>query len=337
MRILGTLLIALTVAAQPVLAQQEGVGPTAKENGTNAGHGTRIILLGTGGGPAARKYRSQPASLVVVDGRPYLVDAGEGVARQLAWAGFQPAQIGAIFITHHHIDHNAGLAPLMSLVWMSRNTMGGASPPTQIYGPPATKYLVDEALGYLSVSERIFSAGIKMKPAVAMFVAHDVAAAGPVYQDDKIRVTAVENTHFSVKSGTPRTGQDKSYAYRFDTPGRSIVFTGDTGPSEAVTKLAEGADVLVSEVIDEVATEKEIETQFHMPPEAAKQLVFHMVHEHLAPEEVGKMAAQAHVGAVVLTHFAPGLDSETDTTGYTAGVKAHFSGPVIAGKDLLEY
>jgi ribonuclease BN (tRNA processing enzyme) len=330
--------IAIIFGMHSAAAQQHVDNPTGKKaEMKTADHSTRIILLGTGGGPIARKYRSQPANLVVVDGRPYLVDAGAGVGRQLAWAGFQPSQLNAVFITHHHIDHNAGLGPLMSFIWMGRNTGGAFPAPIQIYGPAATKYLVGAALDYLSVSERIFSAGIKMKPAASMFVAHDIAAAGLVYQDDKIRVTAAENTHFSFKSGTDQTGQDKSYAYRFDTPGRSIVFTGDTGPSDAVTKLADGADVLVSEVIDEVATEKVIETNLHMSPEAAKQLVFHMVHEHLAPEEVGKLASRAHVGTVLLTHFSPGLDTETDMTNYTAGVRKYFSGPVIAGKDLLEY
>lgn len=302
-------------------------------------HVTRLILLGTGGGPIPRKLRSQPASLLVIDGRPYLIDAGAGVVRQLAWAGFEPHEIGTIFFTHLHFDHEAGLEPLMSFIWMDRNMHRMFSAhPVQIYGPPATRYLVHAALNYLSVSERIFLSELPGGPAAPMFQAHRFDRDGVVYRDHGVCVTAVQNTHYRFKPETPAyKAGDQSYAYRFDTPAGSVVFTGDTGPSQAVTRLAEGADVLVSEVIDEAAMARFGNRQAPLPPQADRQRSFHMLHEHLSPQEVGKMAAQAHVRMVVLTHIVPGLDNETDTSAYTEGVEKHYSGPVVAGKDLFEY
>lgn len=334
---------ALLAAAStlPNLAAAAVGGPAATAR--PAIHSTRIVLLGTAGGPVARKFRSQPATLLIVDGRPYLIDAGEGVVRQLAWAGVTPAQIAAIFFTHHHLDHDAGLEPLMGFIWSERNLERHAakSPaaPVQIYGPAATKFLVRTSLDFLSVSERTFNShGVIMPlPARTMFAAHDITHDGLVYQDDLIRVTAAENTHYHNLPGTAAyLAGDKSFSYRFDTPARSVVFTGDTGPCAAVTRLAQGADVLVSEVISEKFVEQLTRA---IPGQAKKReaLAFHMLNEHLIPEEIGKMAEKAHVGAVILTHIVPGLDSETDATAYTAGVRKYYSGPVIAGRDLLEY
>jgi ribonuclease BN (tRNA processing enzyme) len=304
-----------------------------------ATHATRLILLGTAAGPGVVRLRSEPANLLVVDGTPYLIDAGESVTRQLVLAGFQPARMRTIFITHHHVDHDAGLEPLISLEWFGRS-FAPSEAPAEIYGPPATKYLVGTALDYLSVSERIFRAGIPhMLPAKPMFEAHDIDHDGVVFQDNNVKVTAVENTHFSFKSETPDTGQDRSYAYRFDTKSGSVVFTGDTGPSRAVTKLAEGADVLVSEVRAPAPPTVTATAAPPAPGQAANpavaELMNHLEHEHLVPEEVGKMAARAHVKVVVLTHISP--STETDMTKFTAGVKKYFSGIVIPGSDFFEY
>jgi hypothetical protein len=74
-----------------------------------------------------------------------------------------------------------------------------------------------------------------------------------------------------------------------------------------------------------------------VPQQALAAVRFHMEQEHLTPEEVGKLAAKARVKTVVLTHFSPGLDGETDVSGYTTGVRKYFSGTVIAGQDLFEY
>jgi ribonuclease BN (tRNA processing enzyme) len=293
-----------------------------------AGGGTRLVLLGTAGGPIIRKFRSQPASLLIVKGTPYLIDAGAGTLRQLAWAGVRPRDLGAIFITHNHLDHNADVGSIISFNWVERR-----STPLPIVGPYGTAQLADAALAYFQASERIYGTERGEKFTSSDFVrARDITGPGLVYQDENIKVTAVENSHYS----TFDAGKDKSYAYRIDAADRSIVFTGDTGPSDAVAKLAQGADVLVSEVIDAESTIVAAATDTHEKIDMNSQLAVHMRQEHLAPEEIGKMAAKAGVKMVVLNHLAPGLDNETDMSGYSAGVRKYFKGPVIVGRDLLE-
>ena len=80
------------------------------------------------------------------------------------------------------------------------------------------------------------------------FHGHDVVL-GLVYQDDRVKVIAVENTHFHFPPGSRPDGKYRSYSYRFETPDRVVVFTGDTGPCDALTELAKNADVLVTEVM----------------------------------------------------------------------------------------
>ncbi|HLY05394.1 MAG TPA: MBL fold metallo-hydrolase [Rhizomicrobium sp.] len=306
-------------------------------------HSTRIVFLGTYGGPKAVKYRSQPATLLIVDKTPYLIDVGAGTDRQLAWAGVSHSDVKAVFITHHHIDHDGGLVSYMALTWFEKAWHHRSPIPVDIYGPPATGYLVHTALDYLSVSERIFRAGVPaLPPSDGMFPAHEIAKDGLVYSKAGVRVTAAQNSHFHFASHGPTGDIDKSYAYRFDTPSGSVVFTGDTGPSDAVAKLAEGADVLVSEVSDcsESSAPPRAVTYGAVvrPPDGLEaQEDFHLIHEHLAPEQVGAIAARAHVKTVILTHFVPGDDDETDPGKYTSGVRKTFSGTIIAAKDLFEF
>ena len=336
---LAPLALAATADALPATA---GTSPSLSP--APVAPSTRIILLGTTGGPGIKRRRSNPAALLVVNGRPYLIDAGAGVLHQLGLAGYAPWQVRTVFITHNHMDHNAGLEPLISYSWYSLNQNLGVTdarsplPPVQIYGPRSTTFLVDTALKFLSVSERIFQANYAdaYAPAAGMFVGHDLTRDGVFYDDGTVKVTAVENTHFHFQPGqlAYRMG-DKSYSYRFDTPNGSVVFTGDTGPSPAVAKLAQGADVLVSEVLDAELLKGQWLSQYHHPLSGATLL--HMQREHLTPEEVGKLAAQAGVKAVILYHIVPGLDTETDSTPYTAGVRRWFFGPVIQGTDRMEY
>lgn len=287
-----------------------------------------IVTLGTHGGPGLTRERSEPASLLIVDGRPYLIDCGVGTMRRLLEAGVNSATIGTIFITHDHPDHTLGLAGVMQNDFLT-DDFGPRSRSRKfsIYGPPPTAALVSAAYNYIRVAYSTFAAESLGASALGdPFEAHEIDHDGLVYQDDKIRVMAAENTHFRLMPAQYRARM-KSFAYRFETPHGAIVFTGDTGPSEPVQRLATGADVLVSEVID-------LGGGVAVPgaPNAGV-LAEHMRTEHMPMKDLGEMATKARVKVVLMIHFV-GVGSGDH---FVAGVKKYYSGPVFAGEDLARY
>ena len=294
--------------------------------------GTRLVTLGTTAGPPPRAHRAQSSNLLIVNGSLYVVDAGDGVARRLAKAGINVRDIGTIFLTHHHDDHTAGLGTLMSDAWDNQRTQ-----PINVYGPPRTEDLVKAAVQYFTISAEIRIAdGGRTVPIAQVFFGHDVAP-GMVYQDANIKVMAAENTHFEFHKGAA-AGKYKSYSYRFETPGRVIAFTGDTGPSDAVTELARGADLLVSEAnsVDERMQLLIRSGQWQaMTSDEQAGIKRQMAQGHLSPDVVGKMAARAGVKTVVLTHLTAKPDD--DYTPWVSEVKKYFPGQVLIAKDLMEF
>lgn len=294
---------------------------------TEPTNNTQILLLGTAGGPPLHKDRSEPSSVLIVDGRYYLIDCGIGTMRRLIRAGIRSDSIKTIFITHHHPDHDLGLVDVLANDYFEIGPADSTHPIT-IYGPPETKKLVKLAFDYIRIPYEVFSSeGIGPKKVASPFIVHENRHNGLVYRDDKIRVTVVENTHYRLMPAAKRK-ELKSFSYRIETPHGVIVFTGDTGPSDAVTRLAKGADVLVTEVLDRPTIDKHAD-------EMPKKLLAHMRQEHLSEQEVGKLASKAQVGAVLLHHFVPAAGVAPTT--FVAGVKKYYSGTVFAGSDLQRY
>ena len=305
------------------------VGQAAQTSPT----GTRVITLGTRGGPLPTKDRAQSSNLLVVNGTLYVIDAGDGLTRRIVQAGYDFRQVGKVFITHNHSDHTAGLATLMVSQWEFQRRE-----PLDIYGG-GVEALVNGAISYLTPNAEIRWAEGKRTPMADVFHGHNVAA-GLIYQDANVKVSATENTHFHFPVGSPPYGKYASYSYRFETPGRTIVFTGDTGPSPAVTELAHGADVLVTEVTTpEDVVEVFKRSGVWQAKTASEQEGFlrHMHEEHVTPEDVGQMAAKAGVKMVVMTHLGPTVTPGDDYARYIDAAKEYFSGQIVLAKDLMQF
>jgi ribonuclease BN (tRNA processing enzyme) len=320
------------------LASFRASGQTLTGPGPEDVAATRLVLLGTQGGPSVNLRRGQAANAVVVQGEPYLVDCGYGTLRALVESGLRYATVRKVFLTHLHDDHAIDVAALLSLQWTGRSTKQ-----TDVYGPYGTEALVAAALDYFKANTgiRTVDEGRSVRPE-SLFHGHDVAAASTpskVYVDERVRVTCIENTHFpeAAKAEMPY----RSVGYRFDTADRSIVFSGDTTYSKNLVELARNADIFVCEAMDVAQHDRLVrqakEADEKGAPNAA--LLHHVADTHSTTEQVGRMAAEAGVNTVVLNHLLPGsngpLSREVPDTTYIAGVRKFFDGQVIVGRDQM--
>ncbi|MGZ8311489.1 MAG: MBL fold metallo-hydrolase [Allosphingosinicella sp.] len=322
MRLAGlAAMLAMLAAGGAATAQPQAIRPV-------------FVTLGTAGGPIPNPVRSQPANAVVIGDDVILMDAGDGAAGRLAAAGLRLDQVRAVFLSHLHLDHTAGLAGVVGLRWM--NDMRG---PFRVYGPPGTQALVDGIVASMAPA-RIAGFGFDHgygSHAVRVDVT-ELGTSGPVEVLPGNTVSSVENSHYSYRPGSPQAAASKALSFRLEARGRSIVYTGDTGPSGAVTRLARGADLLVSEVQNLPALEETIRRFApDMTVEAHARLSEHLRLHHISPEQVGAMAAEAGVGGVVLTHLGPAPPPDRADPLFIPGVRTRYQGPVAVAVDLGRY
>jgi ribonuclease Z len=276
---------------------------------------THVVLLGTGT-PNPDPDRSGPGVAIVVDSSVYIVDAGPGIVRRVAaaqrktkFAALEMPKLTRAFITHLHSDHTLGLPDLMLSPWVI-----GRTAPLEVYGPPGTRNMVGHLLAaYAEDIQLRLHGGEPSNKTGYVTHAHDVRP-GVVYRDSLVTVTAFAVTH----------GQwAHAYGYRFDTPDRSVVLSGDTSPNDAVAAACNGCDVLVHEVISEA----------HLAIRTPDWQAYHRAYHSPAPE-VGRIAAKARPKLLVLYHELP---SDFDEKEMIGEIRRFFSGPVVAGKDLDVY
>jgi ribonuclease BN (tRNA processing enzyme) len=276
---------------------------------------TKLVLLGTGGGPMPKVTRSAPAQALVVDGVTYIVDCGNGVARQMAKARLGFRTLRAVFVTHHHSDHNADFGNLFLLLWA-----GGLDAPVDAFGPPPLISMTGQylALNAYDIATRIADEG--RPPLSPLIRAHEIVSAGEIYRDERVRVSCALVEHPPVVP---------AFAFRFDTADRSVVFSGDTAPCDSLVELARHADILVHEVLHEPSLDR---ICANLPN--ATRLRRHLLDSHTTQDQVGLVAREAGVKCLVLSHFVP-ADSVADATWREAAAR-HYDGPIVLGRDLME-
>lgn len=317
---------ALTVPAFAVGAQPACAEDAAKEvrQQLSKANGTKLVLLGTGGGPginAPGRTRRMTSHAIVSNGAAYMVDCGLGVTHQFARTGIEFSKLRGIFITHHHPDHNIEYGPLLVIGWIA-----GMPLTVRAYGPPPLKQMTIDFLRFAKTTVNFWAEDFKMKPLEAVEVT-EVSAAGSVMQDDNVKVTSALVEHPPVRP---------ALAYRFDFNDRSIAFSGDTVPLEAVAQLAKGADVLVHEAMYVPAVEAFVRNRIA----AGFQVKFdtfmaHMKADHSPLEDVGRIAQHAGVKTLVLSHLTPPApDTISDDTWRTPAGK-YFKGEIIVGHDMM--
>jgi ribonuclease BN (tRNA processing enzyme) len=277
---------------------------------------TRVVFLGTKGGPRVEGGRSNPANLVVVNGTPYVIDCGMGVSHQLAAAGVPLESIKYIFIGHHHSDHNLEYGNLVYNAWVT-----GLSTPVHSFGPKGLEAMTQTywELNKFDIETRIEDEG---RPDLRkLLIAKDITEDGVVLQTGDVKVTAFRTPHPPITD---------NFAYKFETPDGVIVFSSDTAYNPKLAEFAKGSDVLVHEALYVPWVDKLVTRVKN-----GATLKKHLLDSHTAAEDVGRIADAAGVKLLVMSHLVPGDLGVTDDQ-WLDEAKKTFKGRIIVARDLME-
>lgn len=288
-----------------------GAAPGARAPAADYSRGTHVVLLGTGT-PNADPDRSGPALAIVANDTAFLVDAGPGIVRRAAAAArrgvsaLDAPRLTRVFITHLHSDHTTGLPDLVFTPWVLERAA-----PLDVWGPPGIEDMAAhiEAAWAADVRRRID--GLQPQNATGWEIRAHVVMPGIVYRDANVTVSA-----FAV----PHEEWPQAFGYRFETPDRVIVVSGDTRASDAVVDACAGCDVLVHEVYSDAG----------FAGRAPEWRRYH-AQAHTSATELAALATRARPGLLVLTHqLLWGASVET----LLAEIRAGYDGAVVYGNDL---
>lgn len=274
---------------------------------------TKVVLLGTGT-PNADPTRHGPAVAIVVKDQAYVVDFGPGVVRRAAAAAakgitaLEPARLTRAFLTHHHSDHTIGYPDLILTPWVL-----GRNEPLVVYGPRGTQAMTDHILAAYAEDIRERREGLEPSNDQGHRVIVHEYTAGPIYADEQVRVEAFHVHH----------GSWPAFGFKFFTPERTIVISGDTRPFPGLAEHYRGCDVLIHEVYAVRGFAKR-------PPEWQR---YHS-NVHTSAHELAELANQARPGLLILTHQLFWGVTEDELV---AEIREHYAGPVVSGRDLDVY
>lgn len=276
---------------------------------------TVVILLGTGT-PYPDPRSQGPAVAVTVGPRLFLFDAGAGVARQMSAAGLpvRGGPVTALFLTHLHSDHTLGYPDLVLTSWVM-----GRRRSLRVVGPPGTRAMTDHLLAAWREDIAIRTDGLEHGAPGGYTVEVRETDGGVVYDSAGVRVTAIVVDHGSWAT---------AFGYRVETPDGIIVISGDTRPSAAVERAAQGANLLIHEVYPETRLGPE-------PRPGGEDWPEYMRAFHTSDRELGGIAARARPGVLILYHVVRMGASDDELR---AGIRAGgYTGKVVVGNDLARF
>ena len=280
----------------------------------------RVTLLGAGV-PTPTRRRFGSAYLLDVAGRCLLIDCGPAATFKLVQAGRQVPDVSMLLFTHHHFDHNADYPCFVLTRW----DQDVEQTPLRVFGPPPTTALTRtlfEAPDGAYVCD--WTARVEHPGSQRVFANRGgrLARTAPKIAAVDIDATfTLEEAGFSVRAADTVHAQPwlESVAYRIDSDGASIVFTGDTAPVDSVVELARGADMLICMCWD---TDRAME---------AEGLSGGMT----GTTSAGMIASRAGVGTLVLSHISAHLDSPAVREEGMRDVASVFDGRIVFGEELL--
>lgn len=291
--------------------------------------GLHVALCGTGS-PLPNAARAGACTVVIAGKHIFVVDAGEGGARNIALMGIPNARIERLFLTHFHSDHIDGLGPMMLLRW----TGAAATSPLPVHGPAGVEKVIAgfNAAYATDNGYRTAHHGPKIAPpegagATALPFALPEPGSGDtlaVFEEDGVKVTAIRVNHMPV---TPAVG------YRFDYKGRSVVISGDTAKSPALAAAAKRADLLIHEALQPRMVKAMTAAMERRGLANTAQITRDILTYHASPEEAADVAHAARARMLVLTHIVPPLPSRFFYPAFLGEAAKRFPGRIVVGED----
>ena len=284
-----------------------------------------VIFLGTGS-PLPSAERCGAGQVVVAGDVHVLVDCGWGAARRLRPAGVDPRVIDVALFTHMHTDHMTDVPDFLFQRWT-----GGATVPLRVFGPEGTQEMVD---GFLMAMRRDIGFrqahhGDKLHPDGIRVEVIEIATPKSIetfLEIGGLRFEAFEVDHFPVVP---------AFGYRATFDGRSVVLSGDTSLCDSLAAACQGVDLLVCEAMNVPMLQGIIAALKAGGREREAGLMGDVPSYHISTTEIAKLANEAGVGEVVLSHIIPPIpnDAAAETT-FMAGMGELFAGPVRVARDM---
>lgn len=279
---------------------------------------TKVVMLGTGN-PNPSPSQSGCSVAIIVNGTPYIVDFGPGLIRRAAEMspryggdieGLDVKNIKRAFLTHLHSDHTTGYPDLILTPWVM-----GRDEPLEVYGPEGINDMTSNILEAYQEDIRYRIYGYEPANNQGWRVnSHEFTEEGVIYEDKNIKVEA-----FPVPHGT----WPNAWGFRFTTPDKIIVLSGDSAPSEKIIEYAIGADILIHEVYSKKGYDKKDEfwKNYH-------------ARNHTSTIELADIANQAKPGLIVLYHILFWGATDEDLINEISNT---YKGKIIVGRDLDVY
>lgn len=291
--------------------------------------GLSVILCGSGS-PVPDPDRAGPCSLVIAGKQMFVVDAGEGASRNLGRLGIPAHKLDAVLVTHFHSDHIDGLGALMTARWGA----GSSNTPLPIVGPTGVEIVVAGLnMAYsLDQSYRTAHLGKKLAPPQGAggrpvsFKADTRTVT--VWDRDGLRISAFSVDHEPVE---PAVG------YRFDYKGRSVVFSGDTAPSQSLVVAARGADLLVHEALQPELVQKMASALEKKHLRSSATIMRKVLPYHSSAAQAADAARVAGVHYLVLNHIGPPIPSRYFNSAFLGDASKRFDGPIVVGEDGMMF
>lgn len=278
----------------------------------------RWIFLGTKGGPRVTTGRSNPANVLIVDDVPYVMDCGPGVSKRLVEAKVALPSIRYVFVTHMHSDHVLEFGNMVYGAWSA-----GLNHEVNAFGPVGMGALTKAYWESIRDDVEIRIPDESKPDPRKLLVVKEITDSGPVMSNDRVKVTALRTPHPPIL--------ERNYAYKFETPDGVIVYVCDSAYNPALAEFARGADLLIHEALYVPGVDA-----MTARVKNAATLKEHLLASHTTTEDVGRIAKEAGVKKLVMTHLVPGDDPSITDEMWMEGARKHYGGPIVVARDLME-